>query len=536
MSRVKPLSQAAASTVPPAAATSLIQAIDAIPAAVEKTEPMPTENFDADIVVIGAGPGGYVAAIRAAQLGLKTVCVEKEYLGGTCLNWGCIPSKAMIASVERLNHVKHADALGVTGVGEVGMDMEKFAARRDKIVATQRGGIGMLFKKNGIRHVEGFAKFLDANTIEVSPLPPREGSVTKEPGEGTGSAKPQDRNTAKPERIRARHFILAMGSSAIRLDIPGLEGEGKDGVWTSDDAVTAKKAPKSMLILGGGAVGVEFAYVFNGLGTQVTLVEMMPSLIPLMDADLGSELGKLLGRQGITIKTGATLEKCEKAKGGWKCSVKSAGKTETVEAEVVLLGVGRKANTDGMNLDKIGVKLHRRGVEVVDDSLRTHCPNVWAIGDVTGRIQLAHVASAEGIHVVSNIAGGSSKLFDYKAVPNCVYTVPEVASVGLTQSEAEAQGYEVTVGKFNFRPLGKAMAIAEQDGFVKVVAEKKYGEVLGVHMIGAHTTDMIAAGVAAIKLEATLEVMAETIHAHPTMAEAMLEAYEDALGHAVHKI
>lgn len=513
----EPTKSAAGTTAPTVPAPSIIEEIEHISLAEELAKAMPDDSFDADIVVIGAGPGGYVAAIRAAQMGARTICVEKEFLGGTCLNWGCIPSKAMIASVERLNHVKHADALGVKVNGEATMDMEKFAARRDKIVTTQRGGIGSLFKKNKIRHVEGFAKFLDKNTIEVTP------------------AKTEENPKPKAEKIRAKNFILAMGSSAIRLDIPGLKGEGKDGVWTSDDAVSATYAPKSMLILGGGAVGVEFGYVFNGLGTQVTLVEMMPSLIPMMDADLGVELGKQLNKQGIKVLTGATLEKCAKGKGGWKCTVKKGAEVEEIEVEVVLLGVGRKANTDGMNLEKIGVKLHRRGVEVLDDSLRTHCENVWAIGDVTGRIQLAHVASAEGVHVVANIMEGRSRAFDYRAVPNCVYTVPEVASVGLTQSEAEAKGFEITVGKFNFRPLGKAMAIAEQEGFVKVVAEKKYGEVLGVHMIGAHVTDMIAAGVAAIKLEATVEVMSETIHAHPTMAEAMLEAYEDAAGHAIHK-
>lgn len=494
-----------------ASLATIVSEIESIPQMKEQPQPMPNDSFDADIAVIGAGPGGYVAAIRAAQLGAKTVCIEKEYLGGTCLNWGCIPSKAMIASVERLNHVKHAGQLGVEVPDGAKVDFEKFSARRDKIVTTQRGGIGMLFKKNNIRHIEGFAKFLDPHTVEIG-------------------------KDGKKEKLTARHFVLAMGSSAIKLNIPGLDGGRDEGVWTSDDAVTAPFVPKSMLILGGGAVGVEFGYVFNGLGTKTTVVEMMPNLIPTMDTDLGTELGKLLGRQGIKVLTGATLEKAEKTKDGWKCHVKRAGETEVIEVQVVLLGVGRKANTDGMNLEEIGVKLHRRGVEVADDSLRTHCPNVYAIGDVTGRIQLAHVASAEGIHAVSNIVKGGDKLFDYRAVPNCVYTVPEVASVGLSQSEAEAQGYEVTVGKFLFRPLGKAMAIAEQDGFVKIVAEKKYGEVLGVHMLGAHTTDMIAAGVAAIKLEATLEMMAETIHAHPTMAEAMLEAYEDALGHAIHKV
>lgn len=494
----------------PAAVEALIQEISDMTQLKEQEYPMSTENFDADLIVIGAGPGGYVGAIRAAQLGAKVICVEKEYLGGTCLNWGCIPSKALIASVERLNHVKHADQLGVEVKGDVTMDFEKMMARKEKIVTTQRGGIGMLFKKNGVRHVEGFASFVDRNTIEVE-------------------------KDGKKETLRARNFLLAMGSSVIKLNIPGLDGGREEGVWTSDDAVTAPFVPESMLILGGGAVGCEFGYVFNGLGSKVTLVEMMPNLIPMMDSDLGVELGKLMGRQGVKVMTGATLDKVKKTKTGWKCTVNKAGQAEEVDVQVILLGVGRKANTDGMNLEKIGVKLHKRGVELVDNTLKTHVGNIYAIGDVTGRIQLAHVASAEAICAVTNIIKGGDRLFDYKAVPNCVYTVPEVASVGLTQSEAETQGYEVSVGRFNFRPLGKAMAIAEQDGFVKVVVDKKYGELLGVHMIGAHVTDMIAAGVAAIKLEATIDYMADTIHAHPTMAEAMLEAYEDALGHAIHK-
>lgn len=497
--------------VSPPKMQALIDQISTDPQPEEQTQPMPNENFDADIVVIGAGPGGYVAAIRAAQLGAKTICVEKEYLGGTCLNWGCIPSKAMIGSVERLNHVKHAKNLGVIVEGEAHIDFDAFIKRKERIVQAQRGGVGALFKKNGIRHVEGFASFVDAHTIEV----------TKDD---------------KKETIRAKNFILAMGSSVIQIPVPGLEGGRDANVWTSDDAVTAPFVPKSMLILGGGAVGVEFSYVFNGLGSDVTVVEMMPNLIPMMDSDLGTELGKLLGRQGIKVRTGATLEKVEKTKDGWKCHVKKGTDTEVVEVQVVLLGVGRKANTEGMNLEKVGVKMHRRGVEVADDSLVTHVPNIWAIGDVTGRIQLAHVASMEGIYAVTNAIRGEKRMMDYKAVPNCVYTIPEVASVGLTQSEAEAQGHEVVVGRANFRPFGKPMAIAEQDGFIKIVSEKKYGEVLGVHMIGPHVTDMIAAGVAAIKLEATIETMADTIHAHPTLSEVMLEAYEDATGHAIHKI
>jgi dihydrolipoamide dehydrogenase len=367
-----------------------------------------------------------------------------------------------------------------------------------------------LFKKNGIKHVEGFASFVDAHNI----------NVTKD---------------GKTEKISAKNFVLAMGSSVIHLPVPGLQGGPEQNVWTSDDAVNAPFIPKRMVILGGGAVGCEFGYVFNGLGSDVMVVEMMPQLLPMMDADLGVELGKLLARQGIKVRTGATIEKCEKNGEGWKVTIKKGADVEVIDVDVVLLGVGRKANTENMNLEKIGVQLHKRGVSLLDDTMKTHVPNIYAIGDVTGRIQLAHVASAEGILAVTNAITGSEKKMDYKAVPNCVYTVPEVSSVGMTQSEAEAKGYEVSVGKFNFRPLGKAMATTEQDGFVKVVCEKKYGEVLGVHMIGAHVTDMIHEGVVALKLEATLDYMVDCIHAHPTMSEAVLEAFEDAQGHAIHK-
>lgn len=494
------------------AVASLVKEIKGMPTPEEQEQKMPNESFDADVIVIGAGPGGYVAAIRAAQLGAKVICVEKEYLGGTCLNWGCIPSKAMIGSVERLQHVQHADKLAVVVEGEAKIDFDAFIKRKDKIVQTQRGGVGMLFKKNGIRHVEGFASFKDRNTLEV-----------------TGA-------DGKKETLRAKNFLLAMGSGVIHIKVPGLEGGRDQNVWTSDDAVTAPFVPKSMLVLGGGAVGCEFSYVFNGLGTEVTLVEMMPNLIPMMDTDLGVELGKLMGRQGVKVKTGASLDKVEKTKDGWKCFVTSGGKQETVEVQVVLLGVGRKAMTDNMNLEKIGVKLHKRGVTLKDDTLVTDVDNIYAIGDVTGRIQLAHVASMEGIFAATNMVRGEKRKMNYKAVPNCVYTIPEVASVGLTESEARTAGHDVVVGRANFRPFGKPMAIAEQDGFVKIVAEKKYGEILGVHMIGPHVTDMIAAGVVAIQLEATLDSMTETIHAHPTLSEVMLEAYEDAAGHAIHKM
>lgn len=494
-----------------ASVSKLISSIAAIPVPEEQTQPMPNESFDTDIVVIGAGPGGYFAAIRAAQLGARVTVVEKEFLGGTCLNWGCIPSKALIASVERLHQVKTADKIGLRIEGTVVPDVEKIMARKDKIVQAQRGGVGMLFKKNKITHIEGFASFVDKHTIEIE----KDGKKTK---------------------LSSKHFVLAMGSSVIKLPVPGLEGGRAEGVWTSDDAVTATEIPKRMVILGGGAVGVEFSYVFNGLGAEVHLVEMMPTLLPMMDGELGVELGKQLSRQGIKVTTGATIEKVEKSGNVWKVFVKKGTESEILEVDVILLGVGRKANTDGMNLEKIGVQLHRRGVQVIDDTLQTHVDNIYAIGDVTGRIQLAHVAEHEGLTAATNIVKGEKHQMSYKAVPNCVYTYPEVSSVGMTEGEAKEKGYDVVVGKANFRPFGKAMATLEQEGFVKVVAEKKYGEVLGVHMIGAHVTDMIHEAVIALTHEATLESVNESIHAHPTMSEAIAEAFEDAVGLAIHKL
>lgn len=507
----KPLSGPAA--VAEAPVKALIEEISAMPTPEQQESRMANDSFDADLIVIGAGPGGYVAAIRAAQLGAKVIVVEKEYLGGTCLNWGCIPSKALIASVERLQHVKHADKLGVKVEGNVSLDFDAVMARKDKIVQTQRGGVGMLFKKNGIRHVEGFASFEDAHTITVE-------------------------KDGQKQTLKGKNFVLAMGSSVIHIPVPGLDGGREQNVWTSDDAVTAPFIPKRMVILGGGAVGCEFGYVFNGMGSEVTLVEMMDRLLPMpgVDSELGVELGKVLGRQGIKVKTSSTIEKAVRSGDGWKVTIKSGDKVEEIEVDVVLLGVGRKANTEGMNLEKIGVQMHKRGVQVADDTLVTHVPNIYAIGDVTGRVQLAHVASHEGIVAVTNAITGSKKPVDYKVIPNCVYTSPEVSSVGLTEADAKEKGYDVKTGKFHFRPLGKAMATGEQDGFVKVVVDRKYGEVLGVHMIGAHVTDMIHEGAVAIKLEATLDYMVDTIHAHPTMSEAVLEAFEDAAGHAIHKI
>jgi len=465
-----------------------------------------SEQFDVDVTVIGAGPGGYVGAIRAAQLGGRVVCIEKEYLGGCCLNWGCIPTKTMIAGVERYQQIKHAEQFGIS-VGEVKVDFAKLMAHKDKVVSTLRNGIAGLFKKNGVRHIEGVGRIAGHHTVEV--------------------VKPD----GSTETIRTRTIILATGSAPVRLPIPGLEGEG---IWTSDDAVSATEVPPRMLVIGAGAVGCEFGYIYNGLGSQVTIVEIMPQILPHEDADIAAELQRSLTRQGIRFLLNARVTEVKHGNNGVKQVVVHTEKgEETVECEVVLVAVGRRAVLDGLGLETVNVKTHEKGI-AVNDKMETNVPGIYAIGDVTGRIQLAHVASMEGIVAASN-AMGHERRMSYRAVPSCVYTVPEVASVGLTEKQAREQGYDVRIGKYAFRGLGKAMAMGERDGLVKVVAEARYGEILGVHIVGPHATDLIGEPVTAIQLESTIEEMTHTIHAHPTLTEALLEAYEDTERMAIHK-
>lgn len=480
----------------------------------------PTGEFDADVVVIGSGPGGYVSAIRAAQLGARTVCIEKEASewGGTCLNWGCIPTKALIASVERLHHVKTADAMGVLINGEIGFDFTKMMDRKQKVVTTLRGGISALLKNNHVRSIVGPAKITGPNTVEVTD------------------------SEGKKESISSKNIIIATGSVPVMPPVPGLERNTKDargtssnGIWTSDEAVYAKECPKKMVVVGAGAVGLEFAYVFRNLGAEIDLVEIAPEVLPLGDREIGAELRKLLTRQGIKFHLSSKVVKVDHKAG--KCTVTvedEKGGSKTVECDVVLVGAGRKAYYEGLGLESVGVTTSRRGIEV-DDYLRTNIPSIYAIGDVTGKQLLAHLASHMGIVAAENAMGHTVKM-DYRAVPAPIYTVPEVASVGLSEEEARAQGYDVQTGRFPFRPLGRAMALGEQDGFVKVVAEKKYGELLGVHIIGPYATEMIHEAVIAIKLEATVEELMTTIHAHPTLSEAMGEAALDVKSDAIHKM
>lgn len=495
----------------------VVRLLDAQPK--EQVEMSPTGDFDADIIVIGSGPGGYVAAIRAAQLGARTVCIEREASewGGTCLNWGCIPTKAMIASVERLQHCKHADTMGVLIQGEIGFDFGKMMERKTKVVTTLRGGVSALLKSNHVRSVVGTGKLVDANTVEVTAP---DGSK---------------------ERIRTKNILLATGSVPIIPPVPGLErnpsdprGQSSNGIWTSDEAVSAKECPKRMVVIGAGAVGLEFAYTFRNLGAEIDLVEIAPEILPTGDAEIAAELRKSLTKQGIRFHLASKVVKVEHQGATRIVTIEGGKGTKTVEAEVVLVGAGRRAYFEGLNLEAVGVVTNRRGVEV-NDYLQTSVPNIYALGDIAGKQLLAHLASHMGIVAAENAMGHHVKM-DYRAVPAPIYTVPEVASVGLSEKEAIEQGYDVLTGRFPFRPLGRAMALGETEGMVKVITERKYGELLGVHIVGPYATEMIHEGVMAIKLEATIEELMTAIHAHPTLSEAIGEAALDVKGEAIHKL
>ena len=492
----------------------------------EQPEMAAIGEFDADVVVIGSGPGGYVSAIRAAQLGARTVCIEKEATewGGTCLNWGCIPTKTMIASVERLHHVQHSADMGIVLNGEVGFDFTKMMARKTKVVGNLRNGVQALLKSNHVRSIVGMGKLIDAHTIEVTSA------------------------DGKTERITTQNVILATGSVPILPPIPGLErkpedprGQSSNGIWTSDEAVSATECPKRLLVIGAGAVGLEFGFTFRGLGAEVTVVEFAPEILPTGDREIAAELRKSLKRQGINILTAHKVTNVAHETNGKVVTVESAdGKTLTIDVDVVLVGAGRKPFFEGVGLENAGVQvvnegpLSRRGV-IVNDYLQTTSPTIYAIGDLTGKMLLAHLASHMGIVAAENAMGHCVKM-DYRAVPAPIYTSPEVASVGLSEEEARAAGYDVQTGRFPFRPLGRAMALGETEGMVKIVSERKYGELLGVHIVGPYATEMIHEGVLAIKLESTVEEMMTAIHAHPTLSEAIGEAALDVRGEALHKM
>jgi dihydrolipoamide dehydrogenase len=461
-------------------------------------------DYDVDVCIIGTGPGGYIAAVRASQLGMKVAVVEREELGGICLNRGCIPTKAMLRSAEVFHTMQRSEDFGILAK-DVTVDFSKVIAHREKVVKQLVGGVGGLLKSYGVEVVRGTAKLAERGKVRV-----------------TGSSD---------STITAKNVVLATGSSPAKLPVPGADGPN---VIDSDGALALTEIPKSLLIIGGGAIGCEWACVFGAFGTKVTIVEMLPTLLPLEDEEMGRTLARSLGRQGIAIHTEAKLEEIAQGDDGLSVGVLTLkdGKQERVSAEKVLVGVGRRPNSADLGLEGSGVTLDRRGFIEVDDHLKTTAGNVYAIGDVTGKQLLAHLAMHQGVAAVEAIAGKGHPM-DYKVVPACTYTHPEVASVGLSEKKAREQGYDVVIGKFPFQANARSLAHGDAEGMVKMVADAKYGELLGVHIIGSTASELIPEAALGIRLESTLEDIAHTIHAHPTMAEAVGQAAWAALGGAL---
>jgi dihydrolipoamide dehydrogenase len=449
-----------------------------------------------DVVVLGGGPGGYVAAIRAAQLGLKATVVEKDNLGGICLNWGCIPTKALLKNAELARIARTEGAEWGIYYDNLRFDFERVIARSREVSARIVKGVEFLMKKNKIEVVKG-----------------------------TGRLEGPDVLAVDGRKIRFKNLIIATGARPRAL--PGVPFD-KDKVISYFEAMVPKSIPAKLAIIGGGAIGCEFAYFYNAFGAEVHLFEMLPSLLPIEDPECTKELTRSFKKQGIKVYTGV---KTEVSVGKQGVTVKAGEKT--IEADKVLVSIGVQGNVEDLGLDKAGVKTER-GFIVVDDRYNTNVKGIKAIGDVTGRVMLAHVASHQGTVAAEDIAGQCDHLVDYGAIPSCTYCQPQVASVGLTEEKAKEQGYEVLVGRYPFRPHGKAVATGENEGFVKLVFEKKYGELLGAHIVGHEATEMIAEACAAKSSEATVHSLAATMHAHPTMSEAFHEATLDALGRAIH--
>src|SRR5271157_2269311 len=455
------------------------------------------------MVIIGSGPGGYVAAIRAGQLGLKTLVVEKDdKFGGTCLHVGCIPTKALLLNAEVYDYFKNAKEYGIV-CKEFSIDWAAIQVRKAKVVTKLVKGIEFLFKKNKVESMQGYGRLSGPGRITVT------------------DAKGQTRE------IQAAKIVLATGSEAKTF--PGFEPEGKT-ILTNKEILALEAIPRSMVIMGAGAVGVEFASIFHRFGTKVTILEMLPRAVPLEDEEISAELDKSFRRQGIALETQAKVEKAAKTESGVAVSFTRAdGKPQTIEAETLLVAVGRSPNTQGVGLEKMRVKLER-GFVKVDPYMQTEEPGVYAIGDIVANSPLlAHVASREGIVAVTHAAGKSAEPINYTQVPNCTYCEPEISSVGLTERQAREAGHKVRVGKFPFAANSKATILGAREGFVKVVSDEKYGEILGVHMIGPRVTEMIAEAVVAMRLEGTVEDLAYAIHPHPTLTEAVMEA-----AHAAH--
>ena len=457
-----------------------------------------------DVIVLGSGPGGYVTAIRASQLGLKTAIIEKESLGGICLNWGCIPTKALLKSAQVFEYIKHAEDYGIN-VKSADADFPSIIKRSRDVADGMSGGIAYLLKKNKVEVLKGYGKVLKGNKVSVT----TDGINTE---------------------YTAKNIIVATGArSRVLANIPQ---DGKKIIGYRD-AMTLTSAPKKMVIVGSGAIGVEFAYFYKAMGSEVTIVEFMPNIVPVEDVDISKQLARSLKKSGIKIMTNASVESVDTKGSGCKVLVKGKKGEETIECDVVLSAVGIEANIENIGLEEVEIKTER-GRVLVDDFYQTNVPGYYAIGDILPTQALAHVASAEGIVCVEKIAGHNPEPIDYGNIPGCTYCSPEIASVGMTEAAAKEAGYELKVGKFPFTASGKASAAGHKDGFVKVIFDAKYGEWLGCHMIGYNVTELIAEAVVARKLETTGHEILKSIHPHPTMSEAVMEAVADAYDEVIH--
>ena len=457
-------------------------------------------NDKYDVVVIGGGPGGYVAAIRASQLGLKVAAIEERNMGGTCLNWGCIPTKSLLHSAEVYHTVKHCSDYGIS-TGTPSFDYSRIAAKKDSVVKQLRMGVESLVKANGGIIFSGRALIKDKNTIEV-----------------------KDARVISTDNI-----IIATGSRPSKPPIPGIDG---DKVLDSDGVLALTQCPEKVVIIGGGVIGVEFATVFNTLGKEVTIIEMMDFLVPGMDTELSIGLREALENKGIKIFTGAKVTGIESGKSA-ACLFSSGNDEKKAEGDMVIVAIGRRPNSEYLGLENIGIT-PERGFINVDDRMETNVKGVYAIGDVTGKVLLAHVASEQGLVASGNIAGRNLRMH-YDVVPSCIYTSPEIASVGLTETDAVKKGYRIKVGKFPTAANGKSMIAGEKEGLVKIITDSETGEILGAHIMGPRATDMIAEICVAMKLESTIEEVADTIHPHPTVSEMVMEAAHDVEGVCTHK-
>jgi dihydrolipoamide dehydrogenase len=458
-----------------------------------------------DIIVLGSGPGGYVTAIRASQLGFKVAVVEKENLGGVCLNWGCIPTKALLKSAQVFDYLKHASDYGLT-VSSFDKDFNAVVARSRNVADGMSKGVQFLMKKNKIDVIEGYGTLKTGKKVDV---------------------KAADGKTTE---YSADHIIIATGARSREL--PNLPQDGKKVIGYRQ-AMTLPSQPKSMIIVGSGAIGVEFAHFYNSMGTEVTIVEFMPNIVPVEDEDISKQMERSMKKAGVKIMTSSSVERIDTSGSGVKAFVKTAKGEEVLEADMLLSAVGIKTNIENIGLEAVGIATDKDKI-LVNAYNQTNVPGYYAIGDVTPGQALAHVASAEGINCVEKIAGLHVDPIDYGNIPGCTYATPEIASVGLTEKQAKEKGYELKIGKFPFSASGKAKASGASDGFVKVIFDAKYGEWLGCHMIGAGVTDMIAEAVVARKLETTGHEILKAVHPHPTMSEAVMEAVADAYGEVIH--